>query len=672
MISLIGSAVGFILLTFAPGLLILYVIGIDPLRRGHHLLYLIGLSMVFLVLLALFLNLFYPLIGINHPLSAENIMLNFVSWLTLLLILSFYRVKNKWEVLRNRIFRADSKSLWFALLPLTSIIGAYLVSFYAVNTVMLVLLFALAIIPFLACIKRIPPYLYPAAVLATSLSLQFHKNLITNYVIGADIQTTFYFADLVHSHQAWSPILGGDSPLIMLSVIPSFYSSLSNISLDWVFKIVNSFLYALTPVCIFYIFRGFIGERASFYTSLFFAFQHGFIVYGTPCKQPLAELFLALILLAFFDKNLKNIEKILLFTLFSFAIVNSHYGVPFIFLLSLITAYAIFKCLNENKQAMMLTLTHISFFFILSFSWFIFTAEGEIFGRLVKIWETVLNEMWIVISAQEIIHRSGRMILSEVPLYIIYQINLIIYLAFTTFMIIGVIYTFWIILRKRREITELDALAFSFMLFLFASFFVTGRFGMDRMYVFSSILLSGYIFLGYNALTEVLRGSNHARLKIPYEQMSNVFLAILLSTFLLFNTGLIYQLAGTPIESAISLNPESNTLAYNDAEIKGAKWLFNNATESTRIFCDLYSSTLFKRFYDPSKEKIFSLKSTVELSRLPNMFKKTDLIYIRSKALINETTNEPQYVEIQELAQIEFLANKVYDNGDSRIYGNKN
>jgi uncharacterized membrane protein len=669
-VLVVGRVAGFVFLTFLPGLLILYVMGINPLERGHYLLYSVGLSMTFLAFLALFSGLLYSLAGVACPLGVENLLLNFVLWFIVLLVLVFLISKSRQEGLSKLVFQIDVKSLWFASLPLISIIGAYFVNFYKVNVVMFVLLFILAMIPFLACTKRISSRFYPIAVLAASLSLQFHENLITNYVIGCDIQATFYFANLVHSLQTWSPTLRGDSPLIIMSVVPSFYSSLLNISLDWAFKVLNSFLYALTPLCIFYVFRGAIGEKASFFASLFFAFQHGFIVYGTPCKQQLAELFMALILLVTFDEGLRRKQKAILSMLFSFAMINLHYGVPMIFLASLVLASAIIRLLDKNVNAkeIIFSPNYIMFFFVLFFSWLMLTAEGEIFDRLINVWKTVLNEAWLVISTQSVIHRSGRYIISEIPQGVLYQANMAIYLALTIFMIFGVLHTLWRILRRHEKITELNSLALSFAFFLFASFFITGCFGFDRMYVLSSVVLSGYIPRGYSALTNIFLKHAPSRSLSLRKQTSSLFLAMLLSAFLLFNSGVMYQLAGMPIESAISLNPRSNTLAYSDAEVLGAKWLTDNAWTSSRIFCDYYSCSLFKRFYDPSVERVFPLNTIVTLDQLTNVLKETDFIYIRSKALVDEAQDRPQYLGLREIAQIEFLTNKIYDNGDSLIY----
>ena len=656
---LLRGIIGFLLLTIVPGLLILYIMNINPFERGTNLLYSIGLSMVLLIFLALFLNVFYPLVGNSHPLSPTNILINFVLWLGLLLGLLLFTRKNLQKPI---VFESSRYYLVFAMFPILSILGAKLVDFYSENVVILALLFALSTIPLLVYLGKISTHLYPVAILAVSLSLQLHKNLVTNYVIGADIQNTFYFANLVKSLQLWDPQLGGDSPLIMLTVVPTLYSSLLGISIDWVFKLLNSILYALTPVCIFYIFRIFSGEKAGFYAALFFAFQHGFIVYGTPCKQPIAEFFMSLLLLSVFDESIKRSKKNLLMILFSFAMINSHYGASLVFFLSMTIAFVVFKSLGKKSQTQLLSPTYYFFFPVLLFSWFMYTAQGEIFSRFIKVWEIALKEVWLVISAQKIIHRTGAQLFSQYyPL--LEQINMAIYLALTACMVVGVFQS----LRRHQKVMELDALALSFMLLLFMSFFIAGGFGVDRMYVLSSVVLSGYLYPGYRTLIEILKRTSLA--KILGEQKWEGALPVLLSVFLLFNTGVTYYLAGAPIESAISINPSTNTLAYSDAEMYGAKWLVQNIPDSAKIYCDFYGASIFKRFYHYYEEKVLPLKFRVKIIQLPYFLTDADVVGIRLRSLSKESQNEPQYLEINELLQIESITNKIYDNGAYVVYG---
>jgi len=517
------------------------------------------------------------------------------------------------------------------------------------------------------CARKTLPQFYPTAILAMSLSLQLYKNLITNYVIGADIQSTFYFADLVRSAQVWSPRLIGDSPLTVLTVISTFYSLLLNLNLEWVFKIVNSFLYALTPVCIFYIFKNTFGEREGFYASLFFAFQNGFIVYGTPGKQPLAELFMALLLLSMVDKGIGRTKRSFFAVLFSLAMINSHYGVPLIFVLSLIMAHLIFRFMGKNERTKLLSFTFIPFFFVLFLSWFMYTAEGEISNRFVRVGVKVLNQAWLVISTQKILPRTGAAILTESHT-LLRQVNLIIYMTLTIFMVIGVLHKAWNALWKRKEITELDAIAISLLIFLFVSFAIAGNFGIDRMYVLTSVVLSGYILHGFRKVVEIFKHGIFNRAFT--EQRLHMYLALLLSIFLLFNSGLVYQLAGVPISSAISLNSQSNTLAYTDAEMSGARWLKQSIAEVQVIYSDKFSSYLLYKFYPLG----YSNLAVISLEKEGHILYPTDLhegsvVYIRAKSITDVEKSEfVEYIGSLEIEQIVLKTNKIYESNGCKIF----
>jgi uncharacterized membrane protein len=666
-ILFLRGVLGFLLLIVVPGSLILRIMNIAPYAGGENLLYSVGLSTAFLILLSLFINLFYPSIGLTNPLSLENIILNLTIFFVILILLSHLRQgRNQRNFSKFSSFRINFRFLIFMLLPLLSVVGAYLVNFYAINIIMIALLFAISLTPVIMCLKKIPDHLYPVAVLAISLSLQFHKNLITNYIIGCDIQTTLYFANLVKSTQAWSPQLIGDLPLTLLTVIPTFYSALLNINLDWTFKLVYSFLYALTPVCIFYIFKNFSGVMHGFYASIFFAFQFNFIGYGTPGKQPLAELFTALLLLLVTDKHIEKVKKSLFAVLFSLALINSHYGVSLIFILSLIMAYFIFRFKGENEKITILSSTFIPFFFTLFLFWYVYTAEGDVLTRFINVGELMLREAWLLISGSSL-PRTGVEILTESnPL--LRQVNLIVYLTLTMLMILGMLHMLWDVLWKRKKITELDAIAIPLSMFLLVSFAIPGGFGIDRMYVLTSVVLSGYILSGYRTVMGIFKRSvlNSAFA----EQRSHIALTLLLSIFLLFNSGLIYQLVATPINSAVSLNPQSNTSAYTEAEMEGAKWLIIKTEATNRIFCDPNSAIMFKRFYSPSaySEKILVLKLQVHLSRLQNFLTKNDAIYIRLKAINDAEAEKIEFLGEKQIMQIESCVNKVYENGQCNIY----
>ena len=63
-LSIIIGIIGFLSVTFIPGVLILRVLRVHHLSSVESVLYTTGLSITFIMLMGLFMNIFYPLIGI--------------------------------------------------------------------------------------------------------------------------------------------------------------------------------------------------------------------------------------------------------------------------------------------------------------------------------------------------------------------------------------------------------------------------------------------------------------------------------------------------------------------------------------------------------------------------------------------------------------------------------
>jgi len=237
---------------------------------------------------------------------------------------------------------------------------------------------------------------------------------------------------------------------------------------------------------------------------------------------------------------------------------------------------------------------------------------------------------------------------------------------------------------------ELGAIAIPFFFFLCSSGFIYGpQFGIDRAYYLSLVVLSPFLTNGYKFViqfcSKILKRwrlkkdisrspDRHFTKKSDfYSQRFNLLpLAILLATFLLFNTGLIYQIAGSPVSSAFALNKESNGLAYSDSEMAGAKWLNKSIIQGFTIYSDDYSKYLFFEFYPPSfpSIKVSSLRLhpysnvVLNLTDLPEKC----LIYIRTKSISDTHPNDPTYLNSLKMHEIEIGCSKIYDNGGSKIF----
>jgi len=133
-IPILRQVVGFIFLTFIPGILILRIFKIHNIGAVESLLYSVGLSIAFIYIAGLFGNFVLPLMGIAKPISLLP-MTATLAVFTLILGAVAYK--------RDKDFSAvDSKShfdirgilslpyLLLFSLPLLAIFGAHLVNLY--------------------------------------------------------------------------------------------------------------------------------------------------------------------------------------------------------------------------------------------------------------------------------------------------------------------------------------------------------------------------------------------------------------------------------------------------------------------------------------------------------------------------------------------------------------
>ena len=95
----------------------------------------------------------------------------------------------------------------------------------------------------------------------------------------------------------------------------------------------------------------------------------------------------------------------------------------------------------------------------------------------------------------------------------------------------------------------------------------------DRLYHIIQLILAPFCIIGCLYVIKVFAITKKIGLLIrnPIK-----IVAIFLSIFFIFNSGLIYQLSGeiTPTASLISLNSNLDYAKYNDMEVASASWFF--------------------------------------------------------------------------------------------------
>jgi len=88
-------------------------------------------------------------------------------------------------------------------------------------------------------------------IFAVSLSLLWSQHLMTSYVYGADIRISYYFVSQILTNGVWNPAQGSQLQLTVMTAVPASITTLTRLDPHWVFKILYSTVFAVTPVAIY-------------------------------------------------------------------------------------------------------------------------------------------------------------------------------------------------------------------------------------------------------------------------------------------------------------------------------------------------------------------------------------------------------------------------------------
>ena len=352
-IPIIRQFIGFIYLTFIPGILILRILKLHKLGNIETILYAVGLSIATLMFTGLFMNTLYPLFGISGPISITPLIITISAVVLVLCILSYIRDKDFSDP--NYIDVKDILSppaLFLCLIPFLAILGTYLVNFHHNNILLMFLIVIIAIIVILIAFdKFIPKNLYPLAVFVIAISLLYHASLISMYIWGWDIHYELYLTNLVKINGIWDPtVYSTCNAMLSLVMLAPIYSIITDMSITWVFKIIYPLLFSLVPLGLYRVFQKQTNDEIAFLSCFFFVSI--FTFYGEMlalARQQIAELFLVLLILVMIDKDMNKKASAFLFLVFGISLVVSHYGLSYIYMFCLISAWLLL-ILAENPK----------------------------------------------------------------------------------------------------------------------------------------------------------------------------------------------------------------------------------------------------------------------------------------------------------------------------------
>jgi uncharacterized membrane protein len=628
-IPIIRQIIGIIYLTFIPGIIILRVLKLHKLGDIETLLYMVGLSIATLMFTGLFVNTVYPFFGFYRPISTVALIITISIVVLILCVLCYIRDKSystpSFIDIKDLL---SPPALFLFLIPFSAVFGTYLVNFHQNNILLMLMIAVISMLVLLIGFdKFIPKKFYPLAIFVISISLLFHNSLISTYIWGWDIHLEYYLSNLIVANAYWdstnASIVNGMLSIVTLA--PIFYD-ISGMSLIWIFKIIYPFLFALVPLGLYRVFQKQTNDKIAFLACIFFVSVNTFYTEMLSlARQEIAELFLVLLILSMIDKDMAKIKRSFLLIVFGVSLVVSHYGLSYIYMTVLISAWLLlvsyenpgiqklvngfyFK-FNRNedaesagipillkKEGIAISPTFILLFVVFAISWYMYVSNSSSFNAIVSVGNHIVSSIYTDFLNPEA--AQGLKIMMTETYTPLHNISKIINYLNQIFIIIGIF-----LLLKKREKFEKEYVAFSAvdLTILFASIsipFFASSLNMTRVYQITLLILAPFSVIGALAVfmkigkkVGILSTDKNVRRSL---QVLSVYFVI----FFLYQTGFIYQIA-EGYSGSISLSqegiknyPKAQTKMnfYNtyipEQDVFSAKWLSNNRNGIYKIYSD--------------------------------------------------------------------------------------
>lgn len=328
----------FIFLITIPGLLIIPLLPFGKKEFWEYLVYVVGISIAFLLFGGLLINTILPLTGTKEPLSLLPLL---VAFDFILLIIWFVSVKSSDDFnIKITLPVLDPLNKMFFIFPIIFIIlstmGAISLNNNGSNLPTMIMFAGIAVYVFLLVIldNRLNKHLLPYAVLGISLALLLATSLRSWYVFGSDITTEFFVFQLTRDNFYWTMENlpnNAYNACLSIAILPVILDNFLKVNEQYIFKFFLQVMLIFTPVIVFFTFKRYVKDILAFLGVCFIIFSpHFFLSIPMHIRTGIALLFFSLILLVLFDEEIPSWIKDTLFVLFGCAMVLSHYSTSYI------------------------------------------------------------------------------------------------------------------------------------------------------------------------------------------------------------------------------------------------------------------------------------------------------------------------------------------------------
>ncbi len=632
-LPVLTPVLSFIFFAFIPGILILSVLKIK-LNFFKEITLALAISVAFLMLSGFFIDIIGISIGIHEPLSTLNLLLclNLIFIIFVLLLIKFNDGKIEPKSILIKFTTNIKYSSPFVFIPLffpiLFICGILIMNYTGNNLFLFMGIGLISVYTLIFTLKdKLKEFNYPFSLLMISVSLLLMYSLRSNHILGTDVNIEYALYQSVAQSLYWIIPAGNQSYLacLSISVLPTIFQSLMSVKGELMYKLVFPIIFSFLPLIVYFLSQKFFDNRISFLTGLFFLSQTGFFSLIEVMRQGIALIFVGMAILIIFDETFPEIQKKILFIIFIFSIVISHYSTAYILLIVfgvvwviLISKKLILGLYSKNRKKSVnslstkianniLSYSIIVLFLLFIFVWYAQLTDTAFTGSINFIKSTLYNlnlfflqditpnqdtltPLGIVSTfADKITYYIGTlirliMLVGIIALFVNYYKKI---LKFVNKIPFSSIIKFPDYLKDKIRSTPEEfiwMILISFVLIfadLLVSYIVSGRgsYPINRLYITLMFFIAPLFVFGFLTLTKYIKKN------------LQVFLLALLILMQLFSVmGLFQQAYG--VSENVVFNSEGPTYEKSyifDQDINSGVWLKNNGEQNLTIYGDAFS-----------------------------------------------------------------------------------
>ena len=695
-IPFLRQILAFLCFTTIPGILILHILKLNKIEFLKKFVLSVGLSVAFLMFAGLLVNSFYPVI--LKPLSLAPILISFNIILIILAFIAYKRNKDDFDMNDVLNFKLDLKGkltsplIFPILFPFMAVFGTYLMNTQGNNIILLTMLFLIPayVVALVYLGDRIPDATYPVAVWMIGMSLLLMHSLVSNHISMGynDIDLEYHLLRLTANNFHWdmSNYRNAYNACLSITILPAIYKVLSNINEEYIFKLFLQLIFSITTLVTYLLFKKYVANSYAFLASFFFMAQIPFIE-NLPAhtRTEIAFVLFALAMLVFFDDKIDALNKRILFLIFMFSVIVSHYTTAYIFFFLLIGCWLMVKLIKSlQSYKSNITLTISMLFFTVIFLWYSQVTEIP-FNAGVNFFEQTFRNLGNFFV--EDLRGGTELKVIGIGLEEISQkISSIVHIISFIFITVGL----FSLLRKYKE-SKFEIGYLSMMIvcevLLVSELvlpFVSKGFSAIRLYLMALILMSPLFFVGGEFIIKTIADivAKLTNKSIKSKVITGIVIVVLISQFIC-GTSLIYVISGTPQLAYQELSSESKyrQMYIYDQDVLAASWLVSRGVHGSTVYTDFmgdarlivggcsretFKVALFNN--EMLENKTFRILKFV---RPKEEIGENDYIYLRHKNVINKEVSINAVMDTINISEVSHLfsgKNKIYNNGGAEVW----